>query len=208
MEGWTVRIEDAVFTDAKTWTAGKQELQRQLQSIARVVPDEPLAQLRKVAIYVTVAPSGCAAYHPSEVWLTEHKMDPAMATNIEISNLPNFVSWTYEQPWMVMHEMAHAYMFRVLDKGPLGKDIRDTFDAAVKSKRYEKVLRYTGGQERHYALNNEKEFFAEMTEAYFGTNDTYPFVRAELQTYDPETFALMERVWGKPVKRTTVNSGG
>ena len=30
---------------------------------------------------------------------------------------------------------------------------------------------------RHYALTNHKEFFAEMSEAYFGMNDFFPFNR-------------------------------
>jgi len=28
-------------------------------------------------------------------------------------------------------------------------------------------------------------------------NDFYPFVRAELKEYDPQTYALMEKIWGK-----------
>jgi len=53
----------------------------------------------------------------------------------------------------------------------------------------------TGKMGRHYALNNAKEFFAEMSEAYFGTNDFYPFVRAELRQYDPEAFDLLTSIW-------------
>ncbi len=33
----------------------------------------------------------------------------------------------------------------------------------------------------HYGLTNAKEFFAEMTETYFGSNDFYPFVAGELK---------------------------
>ncbi len=43
---------------------------------------------------------------------------------------------------------------------------------------------------------DQKEYFAEATEAYFGVNDFFPFVRAELKAYDPVGFALMEAVWG------------
>ena len=57
------------------------------------------------------------------------------------------------------------------------------------------VLRASGRRERHYALNNEKEYFAEMTEAYFGTNDFYPFVRAELEEHDPKMFRLLQALW-------------
>ncbi len=50
---------------------------------------------------------------------------------------------------------------------------------------------------KHYGLNNHKEYFAESTEAYFGVNDFYPFVRAELKEHDPKMFGVLEAVWGK-----------
>ncbi len=202
IEGWTVKVEDSAIASSKSWPSARMELQRQLQNIARVVPDGPLAELRKVAIYVNVkTDTGCMAFHPGPDWLREHKMDTDMATNVEIGNVANFVSWTYQQPWMVMHELAHAYDFRVLGKGKFGRSVDEAYRSAEKDKRYDSVLYYDGSKKKHYAMNNTMEFFAEMTEAYFGTNDIYPFVRAELKTYDPEAFAVMEKVWGKPVIR-------
>lgn len=38
------------------------------------------------------------------------------------------------------------------------------------------------------------EFFAEASAALFGTNDFFPFVRAELASHDPD--ALVRRLWG------------
>ena len=55
--------------------------------------------------------------------------------------------------------------------------------------------RGNGRRERHYALNNPKEYFAETTEAFFGVNDFYPFVRAELKEFDPAMFELLGEVW-------------
>jgi hypothetical protein len=40
------------------------------------------------------------------------------------------------------------------------------------------------------------EFFAEMTESYFGSNDFYPFVAGDLKQVEPEIFALMAEIWG------------
>jgi len=40
------------------------------------------------------------------------------------------------------------------------------------------------------------EYFAESTEAFFGANDFYPFVRAELQRHDPAMDRLLLRFWG------------
>jgi hypothetical protein len=44
-------------------------------------------------------------------------------------------------------------------------------------------------------MNDQQEYFAEATESYFGTNDFYPFVRAELKQHDPAVYQLIERVW-------------
>jgi len=43
------------------------------------------------------------------------------------------------------------------------------------------------------------EYFAEASESYFGVNDFYPFVRAELKEFDPAAYFLMEEIWG-PLK--------
>ena len=70
------------------------------------------------------------------------------------------------------------------------------------------MLLITGQRLRHYALTNHKEFFAEMTEAYFGTNDFFPFNRGELMTAEPEIYRLMLEIWG-PVEteQTKANRG-
>ena len=47
-------------------------------------------------------------------------------------------------------------------------------------------------------MNNEKEYFAEATEAYFGRNDFQPFTRDELKEFDPEMFEMIRRVWQLP----------
>jgi len=49
--------------------------------------------------------------------------------------------------------------------------------------------------ERAYAMTNPQEYFAETTEAFFGTNDFFPFTRDELKKLDPEMFALLEKLW-------------
>jgi hypothetical protein len=43
---------------------------------------------------------------------------------------------------------------------------------------------------------HHKEFFAEMTEAYFDSKDFQPFNRAELQTDHPAIFTLLADIWG------------
>ena len=101
---------------------------------------------------------------------------------------------------MVLHELAHAYHHLVL--GDDCKSIEAAYKHAVDKKLYESVAYCGGGKQRAYALTNAKEYFAELSEAYFGKNDFYPFVRSELEQYDPVGFQLMEQIWGKPGNKT------
>ncbi len=45
-------------------------------------------------------------------------------------------------------------------------------------------------------MGSPQEYFSELTEAYFGKNDFFPFTRDELKQHDPAGFALMEEAWG------------
>jgi dipeptidyl-peptidase-4 len=94
---------------------------------------------------------------------------------------------------MLLHELAHAYHDRVLTFQHAG--IQEAWREAKKSGIYDSVLRISGTKERHYALTDPQEYFAEGTEAFFGTNDFYPFVRAELQVHDPRLFRLLVEIW-------------
>jgi hypothetical protein len=96
---------------------------------------------------------------------------------------------------MILHELAHGFHDR--EFGYDEPRILAAYRKAQESGRYEKVLRYTGKTERHYALNNQMEYFAEATEAYFGVNDFYPFVHAELRQFDPVGYDLLREIWGE-----------
>ena len=164
--------------------------------ITRVVPSKALARIRKIPIWVELAHPRhpCMCYHPSAGWLRDHDMNPEKAGAVEIANAKNFLSWTHQQPWMVLHELAHGYHHQFLGFGHAG--VRACYRNAVESKSYESVLHINGRKERAYALTNDKEYFAEASEAFFGTNDFYPFVRAELKKHDPKMYGLLEKVWG------------
>jgi Mlc titration factor MtfA (ptsG expression regulator) len=114
---------------------------------------------------------------------------------VEIANSKNFLDWTKQQPWMVLHELAHGYHHRFLENGFGNPRIEAAYRKALESKSYESVLHISGQKERAYALTDPMEYFAETSECYFGTNDFYPFVRAELHKHDPEMFKLLEELW-------------
>ena len=97
-------------------------------------------------------------------------------------------------PGVALHELSHAYHDQVL-----GFDEPRIIAAWTKfrdSGKYTSVMTSMGVMREHYGLTNAKEFFAEMTETYFGSNDFYPFVAGELKQAEPEIFALMADIWG------------
>lgn len=173
-----------------------EELTSQLHQINRRVPPAALACLKQTTIWVEKDNSNGACHHPNRQWLIEHNYNPDKTGCIEIGNARHFVDWTKDQPYMVLHEMAHYYHWKVL--GYNNPEIISQYRQAVESGSYDRILKVNGNTERAYALTNEKEYFAETTEAFFGTNDLYPFVRGELKVHDPNMYALLEKLWNHP----------
>ena len=196
VEGWTVRVNRILLRQqAELGAEALRVLSEKLHDIARRVPAGPLAELRKVPVWLGVddGPNDRAQYHPSREWLESHHYNGEKAKAVEIGNAKRFLKTSIEQPMMVLHEMAHAYHDRVLTFQHAG--IQEAYREAKKGGTYEAVLRISGLKERHYALSDPQEYFAEGTEAYFGTNDFYPFVKAELRVHDPKLFQLLEELW-------------
>jgi hypothetical protein len=197
-QGTTILINREVLAHTAEAAEMRKELQSQLTAIARVAPAGPRSALQKVWIWVEwEKKNGAAEFHPSAEWLKQNGYNPEKAGHIELSNARNFVQWSRDaQPWMLLHEMAHAYHHLVL--GENHPDIEAAYKQAVDRKLYESVAYCKGGKQRAYALTNAKEYFAELSEAYFGRNDFYPFTRDDLKRHDPVGFRLMKEIWGKP----------
>jgi hypothetical protein len=203
IEGWKVLVNRKLLDEQPALAqAVQRELQAQLYHVARRVPGPALEKLRKVTFWVELTDRDVQGmcYHPSTEWLKGHGFNPEKAGGVEIGNARHFVDWSAaDQPWMALHELAHAYHHQVLGYEHPG--IKAAFKKAVESKSYESVLYCRGGKKRHYALNNDQEYFAESCEAFFGVNDFYPFLRAELREHDPGMHELLREVWGeKPAK--------
>jgi hypothetical protein len=201
IEGWTVRIDDRLL-DAPDRDLGDRSiklLENRLADITRNVPPDKVKWLRTVPIVLDKSHGGLVSpqYHPSAGWLRDNGYDTALAHCVHIPDAAYFSAgkMSYEQPWAVLHELAHAYHDQVL--GFDDPRITAAWKAFVASGKYKSVPHMNGHLRPHYALTNPKEFFAEMTETYFGTNDFYPFTSAELRREEPDLFRLMHEIWGK-----------
>lgn len=201
IEGWTVHIDARLLEgpDRELGDRALRILANRLYDIALVMPADKLARLRKVPIWIDRTHGGLrpAQYHPSAGWLRANGYSTDLVHCVHIPDAADFASLRHQrvQPWSVLHELAHAYHDQVL--GFDHAEIRAAFERFRDGGRYKKTLHIDGRDVSHYALTNEKEFFAEMTEAYFGRNDFFPFNRAELMREEPELYKLLETIWGK-----------
>lgn len=171
-------------------------LSEKLTELSKIIPLKQLTVLRQVPIYVQykLKTDGAMWYHKSKEWVVANGYPADIAKCVEICNVKNFLSWQQlNQPYMVLHELAHAYHDRVL--GSDNAEVFAAYENALSSKKYESVAYNLGGKKRAYALDNADEYFAELTEAYFGKNDYFPFNKSQLKDFDPIGYALMQKTW-------------
>jgi hypothetical protein len=201
IEGWRVRIDRRLLEGPAAPIGERAErlLKDKLYELAQLTPAEPLEKLRKVTIVVDLDHGRLTSmqYHPSAGWLTGNGYAADLAKCVHVPSAPRMVDLHHQrvQPWCVLQELAHAYHDQVL--GFDNKDVRSAYESAKAGGKYDEVLHIIGHRTKHYALTTPMEYFAELSEACFGTNDFYPFVRGELKEHDPVMHGLLEKIWGK-----------
>src|SRR5439155_14598819 len=111
IRGFAVLVHPDVETHPDEAKAAFEELDAQLKNITAAVPEKPLAKLKAVRFWVEweAKKNGAMEFHPSKDWLRANGYNPDKAGGVEVNNLRNFVAWSKKtQPWMVLHELAHA----------------------------------------------------------------------------------------------------
>jgi hypothetical protein len=180
-------------------SAALERITEQLKQVEQVAPKLYASTHGKVRIWITDdnCERSATGYNPSAEWLTQHGHDAALAEGIEIINVKHFLAWSVpgDQPMMVLHELVHFYQDHVTDE--VDADIDNTFNKVVASGKYQSVRYHSldGPLMKAYALSNSMEYLAEISEAYFGINDYFPFNREQLKAYDPDGYALLQRIW-------------
>lgn len=200
LEGWTIRVDDRLLGDAPDAALGQRTLkflEAKLVEIKAVVPPGRLKLLQGVTIVLDLHCGQLSSmqYHPSAGWLKANGYPEDLAKCVHLPRAAQLVTKRNinEQPWVVLHELAHAFHDQQLDfEEPRIKAAQETYKASGHG---DATLLYNGKKVKHYALTNQMEFFAEMTEAYFGSNDFFPFNRAELMDAEPEIFRLLHDIW-------------
>jgi hypothetical protein len=205
IEGWNVRIDDRLLypPDDVLGARALRFLEGKLSDIKMVVPADKLKALQSVTIVLDLTHGKLRPmqYHPSRGWLWANGYSADLVKCVHLPRAADVATKrnVVEQPWVILHELAHAYHDQVL--GFDEPRIKAAYEKYKKSGHGDRTLLYNGERVRHYALTDHKEFFAEMTEAYFGVNDFFPFNRAELKEAEPEIYDLMVQIWEKPAAK-------
>jgi hypothetical protein len=209
--GWQVYIQESLLESDRAGTEHALALTgKMLDEIVRAGPAPAVAELQKVPLYFSPsykAGHSGAEFHPDAGWLRDNGRDPVMARSVEFSGVRDFEAEMRRMPNFALHELAHAYHYRVLAGGFANAEVMAAYERARTSGKYERVERSFGegngrpdNCERAYAMTYPMEYFAETTEAFFARNDFYPFTREDLKKHDPEMFELLAKLWGAQVE--------
>lgn len=169
--------------------------------IEDIIPSAAWHRISRTPIWLEYEPdpSYGGLYSPaSPEWLAAYDISIAKAGSIQFTS--SLVAMAGHQVNPLMHEVAHAYHDLVLSTDD--PKIRTAFDRAHASGRYNAVRDRRGRWARAYAMRNHHEFFAELSEAYFGTNDYFPFTRDDLKAFDPDSYKVISDAWERPPEET------
>jgi hypothetical protein len=201
--GWTVYINKQDLLDhPEEMNAALEYLHAQFYQVTLNVPRAAVTQTQQRGpIWFEYDALAGIAYH-GRGWLIANKYKPPdVKTLIGLTSVKTFIRKSYHQPWVVFHELSHCYDHRFLrsDKSYDKYKLEDVYNSAMEKGIYDAVLCRYSLSTKHYGANNRGEYFAESSEAYFGANDFYPFVRAELKEYDSDMYHLLQNLWGVDV---------
>lgn len=200
LEGWNVRIDNRLLSGDSA-AVGEQALKvltAKLVDITLIVPAAPLAKLRAITIEVDLNYGALSSmqYHGGVEWLKDNGYSENLAKCVHIPIADHLMSPTENRrmPLVILHELSHAYHDQFL--GYEEPRVKQAWKKFCDSGKYKNVLTSPGHRRDHYGLTNQMEFFSEMTETYFGSNDFFPFVAGELKELEPTIYALMSEIWG------------
>lgn len=192
--GWSVYMSIDLF-DGDLGDDVYLALAEDLSMVISVLPPAAVESLRDTKFWmeldVGAFPGG--VYHPSAQWLKDNGYPTKWAEGVQFGNAQNYLAWVAQQPAMVLHELSHAWDHQRNDyEHP---DVLAAYESAMAAGRYHAVKYHDGQILEAYATTNAAEYFAELTEAYFWTNDFEPFVHIDLEMFDPQGMAAIEAAW-------------
>ncbi len=202
--GWTVRL-DRELTEAQPALAREAltRLDAKLADVLHRLPAGSHPLLRRLPIFLLLGEESKAGGRDNGAEYFQRQApdffpltDPHWGSSLVIYSARNYVQLSEE--WAVrvlLHEFAHAWQ---LEQWPEKQaDIQAAYDHAMSQGLYRGVKDVNGDPvTKAYAAENQLEYFAELSGAYFLRGEYEPFDRVALRAYDPEGCAMIEKLWG------------
>jgi hypothetical protein len=170
-------------------------LELELAMVARDLPPRAVAVLRTVPIWIewhTSDANVVAVYRSGNKPNKRYRYDSlehAVKSNcVEVVRMDSLTAEHQGEKHrcVLLHEFTHAVHHHLFDYD------NPAIKAAYAHARSQGL--YAG----QYAATNEREYFAELSCAYFDHLGYHPETREELKTYDPTGYHMMELTWGTP----------
>ena len=196
--GWTVYVAADLRANPELEKKSMRLITLQLTQIQVLIPEKALKEIQKTPIWIQEKDPTYTnmCFHVSREWLETHGVNPDKTNGIDIPNAQYYLNEYDRQPMALLHELAHSYHFKTVENGYNNEVILHAYKNAMENKLYDRVLNYYQQEGKAYSATNPMEYFAELTECYFGENDFYPFVKTEFRRHDPVGFAMIEQIWG------------
>ena len=195
INGFPVVLHPALLAQESLLDELTQALEKQLGNMTRQLPPERVSQLQKTEIWVELnsEPDKVAVFHRSPDWIVASDGNQDKLGHIEIVNAQNFVDLSRRRPSILFHHFAHAYHDKVL--GADKRAVAALYEQVQLRNLYDNVAHESGSKDLAFATLDPFEYFAELTEAYFGRNDFFPFNRSQLKKHDPAGHDLIGELW-------------
>lgn len=200
VRGRTYRLEKTLPSQLGLQAA--QRLDQNFQAGLNLVPAHARPSLRSLKLYIMQGPNaprggrdnGLEYFRPGACnWRPEidthwnHCIVCYCAQNYTIQT----DLWALKA---VLHELAHAYFLaHYPEKQP---EVLAAWKHAKQTGLYRDVTDDEGKlHDQAYALTNQLEYFAELSTMYFARCNYPPYDREALRRYDPQGYAMLERLW-------------
>lgn len=200
LNGWKLYVHPSIFERPKQWADFVALMSEKLNQVRRLLPQDSYIQTMQSTIFWVesfneVLPDSSFVYHLSEDWLKAYGQNPDKSGHIEIANIDKALERFGKDKNTVIHEVIHAFHHKIIPK-ELADAVNSIYLQVLAEGRYQSVPYREGGYRRAIASFNKWAYFAELTEAYLGENDYYPFSRGDIASYDPAIYPILAQIYG------------
>jgi len=204
LNGWTLHLEQELV-DRQPVLAQRaaRRLAAKLAGVMDLLSPRAQGVLRRLPVFLLLGEESVHGGHNNGAEYFQRQapdhwplLDRRWRSALVIYSAPNYDQLSEQWATRVLvHELAHAWQLEQWpEKQP---DILGAWEQAVQKGLYLKVKAANGTViERAYANENQLEYFAELSMAYFWRGEYEPLDRAALRERDPAGFAMIEKMWG------------